>query len=47
MVATGGLQRSERQFRDLFTAAGLQLARIVPTAGMVSVLEATSRVALP
>jgi SAM-dependent methyltransferase len=42
MVATGGMQRTERQFRDLFAAAGLRLARIVPTAGMVSVLEATA-----
>lgn len=40
MVATGGLQRSEAQFRALFAAAGLGLERIVPTPAMVSILEA-------
>lgn len=38
MVCTGGRQRSEGEFRELFEAAGFRLARIVPTA-MSSVIE--------
>ncbi|MCW5807850.1 MAG: methyltransferase [Deltaproteobacteria bacterium] len=33
LVATGGLQRTEREFRELFAAAGLRLARVIPTQG--------------
>jgi hypothetical protein len=39
MVCTGGRQRSEAEFRDLYTAAGFQLTRIVPTMAMSSVIE--------
>jgi len=39
MVCTGGRQRSEAEFRDLYTAAGFQLTRIVPTMARSSVIE--------
>jgi SAM-dependent methyltransferase len=39
LVCTGGRQRSEAEFAALFEAAGLRLHRIVPTLGMVSVIE--------
>jgi hypothetical protein len=39
MVCTGGRQRSEAEFRALFDAAGFELARIVPTMAMSSVIE--------
>ena len=38
MVVTGGRQRSESEVRELYEAAGLRLARIIPT-GMASVIE--------
>ncbi|MGH8218139.1 MAG: methyltransferase [Steroidobacteraceae bacterium] len=38
MVATGGRQRSEQEFRTLFAASGFLLARIIPTQGP-SVIE--------
>ena len=39
LVCTGGRQRSEAEFRDLFRAAGFRLARIVPTPARVAVIE--------
>ena len=39
MVCTGGRQRSEAEFRQLFDAAGFTLTRIVPTLAMSSVIE--------
>jgi SAM-dependent methyltransferase len=39
LVSTGGRQRSEEEFRDLFAASGFALTRIVPTLGTVSVIE--------
>jgi hypothetical protein len=39
LVATGGRQRSEAEFRDLFRAAGFRLTRIVPTPARVAVIE--------
>jgi orsellinic acid C2-O-methyltransferase len=39
MVCTGGRQRSEREFRDLYRAAGFELSAIVPVPGMPSVIE--------
>jgi hypothetical protein len=39
MVVTGGRQRSEAEFRDLYAAAGLRLTRIVPTLAGSSVIE--------
>jgi len=41
MVCTGGRQRSEAEFRQLFDAAGFALDRIVPTPAMSSVIEGT------
>jgi hypothetical protein len=39
LVCTGGRQRSEDEFRELFEAAGFELTRIVPTLAMSSVIE--------
>jgi len=39
LVCTGGRQRSEAEFRDLFAASGFRLARIVPTQARVCVIE--------
>jgi len=39
MVTYGGKERSEKQYRQLFVQAGLQLARIVPTSAGISVIE--------
>jgi hypothetical protein len=43
LVNTGGRQRSEREFRALLSESGFELARIVPTPGHVSVIEARPR----
>jgi len=39
LVSTGGRQRSEAEFRDLYAASGFRLTRIVPTPARVSVIE--------
>jgi orsellinic acid C2-O-methyltransferase len=39
LVCTGGLQRSEPEFRALLTAADFRLVRIVPTRMRTSVIE--------
>jgi SAM-dependent methyltransferase len=39
LVATGGRQRSEAEFRALYAAAGFELTRIIPTLAGVSVIE--------
>jgi hypothetical protein len=39
MVAIGGLERTEAEYRRLFAAHGFRLTRVVPTAGDVSVIE--------
>ncbi|MGH7177128.1 MAG: methyltransferase, partial [Tepidisphaeraceae bacterium] len=39
LVATGGRQRSEAEFRDLFAASGFRLTRVVPTQARVCVIE--------
>jgi len=39
LVCTGGRQRSEAEFRDLYRAAGFRLTRIVPTATGICVIE--------
>jgi SAM-dependent methyltransferase len=39
MVCTGGRQRSEAEFRELFDAVGFRLTRIVPTLAASSVIE--------
>ncbi len=43
LVATGGRQRSEAEFRALYAAAGLELARIIPTQTGVCVIEGVPR----
>ncbi|HEY2839267.1 MAG TPA: methyltransferase [Pirellulales bacterium] len=40
MVLPGGMERTEAEYRQLFDAGGLRLARIVPTAADVCVIEA-------
>lgn len=39
LVATGGRQRSEAEFRSLYDEAGFRLTRIVPTPARISVIE--------
>lgn len=39
LVCTGGRQRSEQEFRDLFAAAGFRLTRVVQTPARVAVIE--------
>jgi SAM-dependent methyltransferase len=40
LVMTGGLERTEREYAELFARAGFRLSRVVPTASPFSVLEA-------
>jgi hypothetical protein len=40
LVAAGGLERTELEYRRLFAAHGFRLTGVVPTAGDVSVIEA-------
>jgi hypothetical protein len=39
MVTYGGKERSEKQYKDLFSQAGLSVTRIVPTKAGISVVE--------
>ena len=39
LVSTGGRQRSEAEFRELFRTAGFRLLRVVPTPARVAVIE--------
>jgi hypothetical protein len=39
LVATGGRQRSEAEFRSLQAAAGFKLTRIIPTPARLSIIE--------
>jgi hypothetical protein len=41
MVVLGGLERTAAEYRRLLAAHGFRLVRVVPTAGEVSVVEAT------
>ncbi len=41
LVLPGGKERTEAEYRELFTAAGFCLERILPTAADVSILEAS------
>ncbi len=43
LVCTGGRERSEREFRSLYEAAGFTLTRIVPTPMRTSVIEGVPR----
>lgn len=40
LVATGGRERTESDYRDLLIAAGFRVTRIVPTAARLGVIEA-------
>jgi hypothetical protein len=40
LVVTGGIERTETQYADLFAASGLRLERVIPTAQPISILEA-------
>lgn len=40
LVSPGGVERTEREFRELLAASGLRLSRIVPTKSFVSIVEA-------
>jgi len=39
LIFPGGCERTEKQFRELFAAAGWKLSRIIPTAVPVSIVE--------
>lgn len=39
LIFPGGSERTEKQFRDLFAAAGWELRRIIPTAASDSIVE--------
>jgi len=39
MVLTGGMERTEEEFRDLFARAGLRLVRVIPTDCPLSIVE--------
>jgi orsellinic acid C2-O-methyltransferase len=39
LVCTGGRQRSEAEFRELYAAAGFRLTRIIPTVAASCVIE--------
>jgi hypothetical protein len=40
MVLTGGRERTEPEFRELFESPGLTLQRLFPTSSGLNVLEA-------
>lgn len=42
MVLPGGMERTEEEYRQLFTTSGFVLKRIVPTTSWISVLEGES-----
>jgi hypothetical protein len=39
LIFPGGLERTEKQFSDLFAASGWKLNKVIPTAAMDSILE--------
>lgn len=39
LVCTGGSQRSEAEFRDLFTTSGFKLTQVFPTPARVCVIQ--------
>jgi hypothetical protein len=39
MLVVGGSERTEQQYAGIFSAAGLRMSRVVPTAHEVSVIE--------
>ena len=43
LMSPGGVERTAREFEELFKNAGFRLARIIPTASPVSIVEAIKR----
>jgi len=41
LAVTGGLERTEAQYKNLFDASGLRLERVIQTRGPISILEAS------
>jgi hypothetical protein len=39
LIFPGGCERTEKEFRELLAAAGWQLTRVIPTAGLDSIVE--------
>jgi hypothetical protein len=39
LVMTGGIERTEQQFKELYAKAGFKLTRVVPTESALSVIE--------
>jgi hypothetical protein len=39
LVLPGGMERTEKEFRELFAASGFRLERIVPTPGILCIIE--------
>jgi len=42
LVVTGGRERTEAEYRELFDAAGFRLTRVLPTPSLMSVVEAVA-----
>lgn len=42
LVMTGGRERTEQEFADLFAAAGFRLTRVVPTESPFCIIEAVA-----
>jgi ubiquinone/menaquinone biosynthesis C-methylase UbiE len=43
LIQTGGMERTEAQYRRLFNAADLEIARVIPTASAYSIMETIPR----
>ena len=43
MMITGGLERTEEEYRGIFEGAGLELVRVIPTACPLSIVEGKRR----
>jgi hypothetical protein len=41
LTALTGRERTEAEFRELFTAAGLELTRVIPTPSSLAIVEGT------
>ena len=39
LVLPGGMERTENEFRELFTASGFRLERVIPTPGLQCIIE--------
>ena len=39
LVLPGGMERTEKEFRELFAASGFRLERIIPTPGILCIIE--------